>query len=915
MDVTFTNNDNSNHKHLDIIAKKVNKTIEELNDVYSEIGYTTTEISIKKSEIFSIIEDTIHNCTNSLKREKASIENECEWLRQQIKIILAMMDDAKGTKCLSKLNKGIVFNDTDLFEEGFKEEITKKLTNLKSKRENFYEDSPFNITNNSSNIMEEISFEKKYEGMLESSPKLSLMKLKRELNAVFLDVLKHFMKTFKKFNSCNLMYLDLIETIGNIDSQEINYDYLKTLPAREDAENHKELIESFESTIRHLKLSDMKTASFSSFVDNSHEDMAFVISSPRKLKGKDIEADGEGYDRVKEVGGSTAEFVFHLREINYKIVKSIRTLKMTKISAELITDLNKQINYCEVNVEERKTKMTVIISKILDLVEELEYSEDQLINLQKQFNEREKEKSDESINETFIDIETLNFIQSNPVQFGLNDSHLAFIANFLELLSKVKETKQKKYEYYLGHCSRLWEKLGEEEHYIEDFVLQNRGLSDKSMYNFKTELNRLLSKRSQYIDNFIFDTRSEIEEYWRKLYYTETEMRVFKYFDYELDPNDSYDKESILKDHENELSQLKREFESKSEILQDYEELKQLILDQDFLIESSKDSSRLLSKNSCKILLNEERIRKRVLKSMPRLIENLKKSLTIYNKNQVLKGRNPFTITGEDFYKRVLAIENEKLTKRKNNSHNKKSIEIHHSNNSHSGSNSVSPYKSQRISQMQPKRVSPSRPLSVSTSRHSPITSMNPIRKPAIKLTRNNGHPSTSRTNRIINAMSTSINGTNPGVSGFPSNQISHISNSSQSSNQVSPYGIDKHVNTSNTLLKSFRTSLQPLNSPLTADSKSGIKNSPSFSTMSPLRVNFSSIEENNKENTDVTVKRKKEDLTLNITPMKSGRLVKWDKNTSTPASESRSLGDNSSNLGEDYLQWRLEKLSQLNNA
>ena len=50
-----------------------------------------------------------------------------------------------------------------------------------------------------------------------------------------------------------------------------------------------------------------------------------------------------------------------------------------------------------------------------------------------------------------------------------------------------------------------------------------------------------------------------------------------------------------------------------------YEELQELLKDQQFLIESSKDSSRLLSKNSCKILLNEEKLGRESTKLYPNL--------------------------------------------------------------------------------------------------------------------------------------------------------------------------------------------------------------------------------------------------------------------------------------------------------
>ena len=92
-----------------------------------------------------------------------------------------------------------------------------------------------------------------------------------------------------------------------------------------------------------------------------------------------------------------------------------------------------------------------------------------------------------------------------------------------------------------------------------------------------------------------------------------------------------------------------------------YEELQELLKDQQFLIESSKDSSRLLSKNSCKILLNEEKIRKRINKTLPKLIDNLKKETSQYNNDAIQMGKRTLFINGEDFFEKILFIESEQF--------------------------------------------------------------------------------------------------------------------------------------------------------------------------------------------------------------------------------------------------------------
>ena len=55
-------------------------------------------------------------------------------------------------------------------------------------------------------------------------------------------------------------------------------------------------------------------------------------------------------------------------------------------------------------------------------------------------------------------------------------------------------------------------KLGESDEYITNFLSKNNSLTDLSLLNFKMELNRLYIKRSEYIESFISDARTEIEK-------------------------------------------------------------------------------------------------------------------------------------------------------------------------------------------------------------------------------------------------------------------------------------------------------------------------------------------------------------------------------------------------------------------
>lgn len=638
----------------DMIASNVNHTIGELNTIYSQIGYSATEISMKKSEIFQVIEETISTFTSSLRREKSNIENECEWLRQHIKVILAMINDNNGDKCLTLINKGIVFKNEEMYEEGFKEDTLNRLNKIQSRKQNFYANSPFNDSELSE---DEISLENQYEASLKNIPHLSLLQSKSKLNSIFLDVLKVFIRSFKKLNSLNLLYLNITGSIGDFLSPNANISLMNSLPNKEEAEDHKKLIDEFESLTKELNSSNKNSGTSS--LDKSDDNHAYIISSPRKSSIKSQLQ--EDVDNQKCDTNNAVTLMDKLRDINYMIVRVIRVLKITKITPDILSNLQKEIDYCEVEVNQRQSKMVNIIQSCLSLINILHLTEDQLTNIQKQFDLANKK--DASGNEGYFDSETLKFIQQNPKEFGLMNHHIGYVNRLSEILTKMKVSKQKKWDFYLDSCSRLWDKLGESQDHIESFLNLNSSLTDISLLNFKIELNRLFLKRSEFIESFIVDARQEIEALWTKMYYSNEEKSEFKHFNYDVS-DETLDKEVVFNDHERELSRLKEEYSTKEPALTLFFQLNELLADQKFLEESSKDSSRLLSKNSCKILLNEEKIRKNINKNLPKLIETLKAEINKFNSQQSANGQKTLTLNGEDFLEKLLSIESQHLQQR-----------------------------------------------------------------------------------------------------------------------------------------------------------------------------------------------------------------------------------------------------------
>ncbi|CAI5758249.1 unnamed protein product [Candida verbasci] len=762
------------------IALHINNTLEELDKIYNIIGYSNSETLSKKNEIFNIIQDTIVNFSTNLNRERNNIENECEWLRQQIQIILSMINDIKGDKNLNLIEKGLVFKNQSLYEDGYKEQILTRMTNQLQG-----ECGDYDI-----HIDKDLSIERQYEYLMNNIPVLSLLQQRNKLNLIFLQVLKSFIKMFKQLNYVNLQYIELIEVIGYDNSLDPK---LNMLPAKPDAIYHQEIIKEFESVTKTIKSSNH----------------SYILASPIK-----------NVSPKRNQAVDLDENFIQLRDLNYQLIKIIRGLKITKITPEFLLHVNSELEKGKSITEKRKQQVLKILENCFEFISLLNLNNDQILELQKS----------NSQEEAILDLETLEAIRNEPHQFGLNDDHINFLQVFQNLLKTTYEDKKAKWHELYNTCTLLWKKLGENSEYIENFLTRNNSISDLSILNFKMELNKLYIRRSEFIESFINDARIEIEKLWDRMYYSIEMRQDFEFFNYNPEnDDDETNKEVVLNKHELELKRLKEEFNEKKPVFELYNELNDLLKDQQFLIESSKDSSRLLSKNSCKILLNEEKIRKKINKNLPKTIENLKNEVTKYNNLALSKNQKKLTINGEDFFEKVCFMSSE-LHKVKNISSSKVRADV-----------------------KSPNKLRFTRPTS-SPERKSPTKSFSRIQKEA-------------NIKKVIPKRQT-----------IPSSKF----NSSISIHE-SPIQASR--------MNSFRNKppevlLQPLNSPL-----------------KPLNHD-KPLFQNSKQHTQNSFDKENMDSSLfDLSPIK---LSKFQDEVSNV--------DTSTLIGDDYLNWRDEKIKQLNN-
>lgn len=219
------------------------------------------------------------------------------------------------------------------------------------------------------------------------------------------------------------------------------------------------------------------------------------------------------------------------------------------------------------------------------------------------------------------------------------------------------ETKEK----LMNKCQNLWQKLKVPANYVESILLQTAGLSLDSIKKLSKELEKLESMKKRIIKTLVSESWQKIEDLWKILQFEDQEKSSFlNTFDTLRRSSASLqDDEKLLEVCEKEIKCLEEKLAVYTPVLKLIKEFKQLQADKASLDESSKDSSRLLLRNSHKILLQEEKTRKRITRHFPRVIQELKEGL---GKIHELFGK-PVFLGGEKLIDLVIQQEEEIISK------------------------------------------------------------------------------------------------------------------------------------------------------------------------------------------------------------------------------------------------------------
>ncbi|AEY94790.1 FAAR137Wp [Eremothecium gossypii FDAG1] len=229
----------------------------------------------------------------------------------------------------------------------------------------------------------------------------------------------------------------------------------------------------------------------------------------------------------------------------------------------------------------------------------------------------------------------------------LSHSTLSMLEDVVAEYEAIKTKRAFEKETLVKRCESLWEKLKISPCYIDKFKQENDSLTVQHLNNFVKELDRLESMKKKLIRSLIEDSWARIKDLWNLMHFNDNERTEFTilYENMVSTSSSLEENEKVLDLCEKQIRVLEKKYALVKPMLELVDEFKVLHKERLQLEESSKDSSRLLSRNSHKILLQEEKARKRVTRHFPSVIYQLKMKLVQY----VEEFREDFLVDGRPF--------------------------------------------------------------------------------------------------------------------------------------------------------------------------------------------------------------------------------------------------------------------------
>ncbi|KAM4747141.1 protein regulator of cytokinesis 1 [Rhinophrynus dorsalis] len=221
--------------------------------------------------------------------------------------------------------------------------------------------------------------------------------------------------------------------------------------------------------------------------------------------------------------------------------------------------------------------------------------------------------------------------------FCLSKENLAALQQLLFQLEEQKTKNQVLCEELRSKILELWDRLQVPEEDRNAFSVYMTGSNGKIIQALQEEVDRLQELKLQNIKNVIEVIRAELSTYWDKCFYSSEQRQAFAPF-YSEDYN-----EDLLALHDVEISRIKQYYDVHKEMfegVQKWEENWHLFLEFD---KKATDPNRFTNRGGN--LLKEEKQRAKLQKMLPKLEEELRVRIAVWEQEQ----EQEFFVNGKKF--------------------------------------------------------------------------------------------------------------------------------------------------------------------------------------------------------------------------------------------------------------------------
>ncbi|KAE8219530.1 hypothetical protein CF319_g6792 [Tilletia indica] len=258
------------------------------------------------------------------------------------------------------------------------------------------------------------------------------------------------------------------------------------------------------------------------------------------------------------------------------------------------------------------------------------------------------------------------------------------LRNLLEELEGEKSRREERIQRLYDELFILWSRFDCDESEMDEFVLENKGLSLESIKAYECELDKMLTLKAQHSLTFIARIRDQMTQYAQSARLSPTEVEtLFPEFFIPLPAPDAqqpqhlngeaepaYD--GLLAAHEQAIPRILALIEAKAVVMKLVERYEEVCREEEELLESAKNTSRLFAggkkgmgaaggpgagkvekpKRDPGRLLREEKMRKRVKVLKPKLEAEMMKSIPAWEQ----ENGEAFMLDGERYMDKLEAL-------------------------------------------------------------------------------------------------------------------------------------------------------------------------------------------------------------------------------------------------------------------